>query len=192
MSPIQLLNKWLEEEKALGAQYAYHAVLSTQGINNHPHSRITAIREVTEQGILLFTQRKARKVKEIENNPKISLTFWFERHAREVIIEGQAEFLAEEQNAIYWANNPKSAQIRFCSYAPTSGLPINDKQLLENKRCEIASSYQHHPIPLSPDYCGILIKPERFVFYASQLDELSDVWEYQMREGIVIKTRLSP
>lgn len=192
MTPIQLLLTWLEEEKSCGAQNAQHAVLSTQGLNGHPHGRVVALREITEDRILLFTQKRTRKVQEIKNNEQVTLTFWFERYAREVIIEGTAHFLSEEQNAHYWTNYPQWAQVRFCSYAPTSGLPIESKHILENKKLKIEQASKNNLLPCSPDYCGISINPKRFVFYSYRLDELSDVWEYTIDNQAIVKRRLSP
>lgn len=126
-------------------------------------------------------------------NPAVTLTFWFELSGREVIIEGEAAFLSEKQNDYYWKTYPKLAQIRFCSYAPTSGLPIDSKQLLENKRLEIAEhNQQEQSLPLSKDYCGVLVKPLRLLFYAYRLDELSDVWEYQIEGSEFVRRLLSP
>lgn len=193
MHPIHLLKTWLEEEKAENVPYAQHAVLSTQGTNGQVHGRVVAIREIDEEKLLFFTQKRTRKVEEIKTNPAVSLVFWFEQSGREVIIEGEAAFLSEMQNEHYWKTYPKPAQIRFCSYAPTSGLAIDSKQLLENKRLEIEELYQkERSLPLSKDYCGIAVKPLRFVFYAYRLDELSDVWEYQMNGSAFVKRLLSP
>lgn len=191
-NPIELLNTWIEEEQSMGAQYAQHAVLSSQGLDGAPHGRIVAIREITKDWILLFTQKRTRKVLEINNNNQVALTFWFELHAREVIVEGEASFLSEEQNAHYWDAYPQWAQIRFCSYAPTSGEVIDDKQLLEDKRQDLAQFYKDDVLPCSPDYCGIAIKPKRFVFYSYRLDELSDVWEYLIDNNTTIQRQLSP
>ena len=74
----------------------------------------------------------------------------------------------------------------------TSGLPIENKQVLENKKNKIEHAHQHSPLPLSPDYCGISVKPKRVVFYTYRLDELSDVLEYQINEAGIVKKRLSP
>lgn len=192
MTPIQRLANWVNEEKSLGAQNAQHAVLSTQGLDGQPHSRIVALREMTEDWLLLFTQKRTRKVEDIKHNTKVALTFWFERHAREIIIEGEASFLSEEQNIHYWNSYPQWAQVRFCSYAPTSGDVIENKQILENKRLEIEQTSKNRSLPYSPDYCGIAIKPKRFVFYTYRLDELSDVWEYQPDTTGFVKKILSP
>lgn len=192
MTPTELLKTWIEEEKSMGAQYAQHAVLSSQGLDGSPHGRIVAIREIKDDWVLFFTQKSTRKVLEIKHNNQVALTFWFERYAREVIVEGEASFLSAAENAHYWDAYPQWAQIRFCSYAPTSGQPIEDKHLLEEKRRNLERSSKDTGLPCSPDYCGIAIQPKRFVFYCYRTDELSDVWEYWIENNAIVQRRLCP
>jgi pyridoxamine 5'-phosphate oxidase len=190
--PIELLNAWLSEELASGAPDPRQAVISTATSDGTPHARVVAIREINEDGLLFFTQRGTRKVEELDQNPKATLTFWFELHQREVIIEGIAEPLTDSENNNYWKSYPREAQIRFYSYAPTSTQPIDSKTVLETKKKQIELEYEGKPLPVSPFYCGFRIKPTRMSFYAYRADELSDVFEYQNVSGNWIKQWLSP
>lgn len=178
MIPIKKLDRWIQDEREEGAPNPQQAVLSTADIHGVPHSRVVAIREITSQGLLFFTQRNTRKVTEMNLNPSVSLTFWFELLLREVIIEGMIETLSEAENEHYWQSYPREAQIRFHSYAPTSAEPIGSKQELEEKRTMFQQSCADQLIPISPLYCGFRLKPNRFIFYTYRSDELSDVLEY--------------
>lgn len=180
--PIQHLNAWLQDERLKGAPNPQHAVLSTADAHA-AHSRIVAIREINEKGLLFFTQRGTRKVTKMSTNPSASMTFWFELLLREVVIEGIVEMLSEAENEQYWQTYPREAQIRFHSYAPTSAQPIENKQVLEDKRESIRENYTEQAIPMSPLYCGFRLKPNRFVFYAYQPDVLSDVVAYTQSEA---------
>ena len=160
--------------------------------NGHPHGRVVAIREIQPEGFIFFTQKGTRKVEEMTACPNVSLTFWQERLAREVIIEGTAEFLSQSENERYWNTYPKWAQIRFHSYAATSRQPIVDKQVLEDKKRQIEISYKEQALPMSEYYCGVYVRPKRMVFYAYRLDELSDVCEYEYKAGHWVKHLLSP
>jgi pyridoxamine 5'-phosphate oxidase len=192
-NPMDLLMSWLEEERTAGALHAQHAILSTSGVDGYPHGRVVAVREIQSEGLIFFTQKGTRKVEEMIVCPNVTLTFWYERFARQVIIEGIAEFLSESENERYWLAYPKWAQIRFYSYAQTSGKPIVDKQILEDKKREIEISYKEEQIlPMSEYYCGVSVRPKRVVFYAYRLDELSDACEYQQIGGSWVKSPLSP
>lgn len=181
--PIQLLEKWIQEERDNGAPNPQQAILSTATKEGEPHSRVIAIREITPQGILFFTQKGTRKVSEITENPRVSLTFWFELMQREVILEASIYALSEEENKIYWLTYPRIAQIRFLAYAPTSGQPIESKQMLEDKRSLIEQEYRNQELPYTPLYCGYRIIPTKFIFYQYRTDELSDVFQYILQEN---------
>lgn len=84
------------------------------------------------------------------------------------------------------------SQIRFYSYAATSGQPILDKQILEDRKRELASRYKEQILPMSEYYCGVCVRFQRFVFYSYRLDELSDVLEYQKNGDTWVKQCLSP
>lgn len=192
IDPIQHLNKWLEDELIKGAPNPQQAVLSTVANNWIPHSRVVAVREISTQGLLFFTQIGTRKVLEMRMNPFVSMTFWFELLLRQVVIEGTIEELSMAENEQYWQSYPREAQIRFHSYAPMSAQPILNKQELEEKRKTIQQNYANQLIPVSHYYCGFRLKPNRFVFYAYQSDELSDVMEYSYLDGKWTDKLLSP
>lgn len=192
-NPLVQLQHWLDEERQQGAPDPQQAVLCSVSNQNTPHARIVAIREINEQKLLFFTQKITRKVREIQENPAVSLVFWFELHQREVIIEGIATPLSDVENQAYWNAYPRLAQIRFHSYAGTSMQAIADKMQIEEKRRVIAAQYSgEKPLPYNPYYCGYEIHPQRVVLYAYRTDELSDVWEYQRQEENWILQRLSP
>ncbi len=192
MNPIEHLNQWIQDERVAGAPNPQQAVLSTATKDAIPHSRVVAMREVNDQGLLFFTQRGTRKTVEMNINPHASLTFWFELLLREIIIEGVVEALTEVENEHYWQSYPREAQIRFHSYAPTSSQPIQDKQELEERRRLIQQECTDQAVPMSPHYCGFRLKPNRLVFYAYRSDELSDVVEYTSTENDWVKQQLSP
>lgn len=190
--PFDLLKEWLLEEKEAGAPDPNHAVLSTLSLDSIPHSRVVALREITSSELLFFTQKVTKKVTEIENNPQVSLTFWFELRQREVIVEGMAEPLSAQETEAYWDSYSHSAKVRFSAYAPTSGQVIASKEILEHKRTAIEQEYMDKRLPLNPLYCGFRIKPTKFLFYAFRLDELSDVIDYHFYGKVWHKQLLSP
>lgn len=183
LMPIQLLEQWIKEEKDNGAPNPQQAILSTATKEGIPHARVVAIREITPQGILFFTQKGTRKVTEIAENPRVSLTFWFELMQREVILESFIEDLSEEENKSYWSTYPRVAQLRFLTYAPISSQPIDSKQMLEDKKSFIEQKYSNQELPYTPLYCGYRIIPSKFTFYQYRTDEFSDVYQYVLQEN---------
>ncbi|KTC96099.1 pyridoxine/pyridoxamine 5'-phosphate oxidase [Legionella erythra] len=194
LSPITCLKQWLTAEQDAGAVNPQQAVLSTvaSAPKPVPHARVVAVREITEEGLLFFTQTGSRKVDELMANPAAVLTFWFELHQRQISLEGQANKLSAQENAWYWQNNPREAQIRFSSYAPTSGQVIPSKDILEQKRACLHAEFEGKAIAPSPFYCGFRFKPTTVYCYSYRTDELSDASRYTCREDGWIHQLLSP
>lgn len=192
VSPIKILQEWIEEEKKFGAPNPQQAVLSTASSEGTPHARVVAIREITDNGLLFFTQLGTKKVIELQTSKKSAITFWFELLQRQVQIEGDVEELSNVDNVHYWENYPFEAQVRFCSYAPTSGQPILDKKLLENKKKIIQKTYRDKKLPMSSFYKGFRVKPRKIIFYSYRTDEFSDVFGYFNINGSWVYSILSP
>lgn len=190
--PFKLLNQWIAEEMDAGAPNPQHAVLATASLKAVPHGRVVAIREVSERGLIFFTQKGTRKVVELTDNPQASLTFWFELLQREVVIEGKVQLLPLVETKGYWDNYPHSAQLRFAAYAPTSMQVISSKQVLEEKKIAIEKEYMNRKLPLNSFYCGFRLIPKKFIFYSFRLDELSDVNEYYLQDNQWQMQLLSP
>lgn len=191
-NPFDLLTLWLNEEKTLGAPNPQQAVLSTLGLEGHPHARVIAIRKISDEGFYFFTQRGTRKIAEIYQNPQVSLTFWLELQQRQIIIEGVAQALSNQENEAYWQSYPREAQIRFKAYASTSSQPILSKDILEAKKVELERQYENKDIPIDDHYLGFFIEAKRFIFYAYQPPGLSDVVEYSLNQGLWHSQCLSP
>ena len=189
--PFELIQQWLQSEQDLGVSSPNFAVLSTCD-NDTPHSRVVAIREYSEAGFLFFTQGGTRKTTEMANNNQVSLNYWLSMSHKQIIIEGEAEPISDEANAEYWQGYPKVAQARFAAYAPTSSQPISDKQILEDKLVDINATYSDKPIPTHTLYKGYLVKPLRITFYHYRTDELSDVFDYHLKDGEWSRQILSP
>lgn len=190
--PLELLKKWIEEEKNKGASNPQQAILSTVTKDGIPHARVVAIREISAQGLLFFTQKGTRKVTEIAENPRVSLTFWFELMQRQIILEARIEALEERENRTYWSTYPRIAQLRFLAYAPTSGQPIDSKQSLEDRKTSLEHEYANKELPFTPLYCGYRIMPKKLTFYSYRTDELSDVFHYALQDGQWSKQAMSP
>lgn len=190
--PINKLKDWLNEEKIAGAPNPAQAVLSTCTLDSIPHSRVIAIREITDTELIFFTQQGTRKVKELDENPLISLNFWFELTQRQVIIEGKAAALSSSENQSYWSSYPRFAQLRFCTYAPTSAQKIDSKKQLEEKRTKLDRLHKENDVPMSPFYCGYRIQAENFLFYRYRIDEFSDVWKFEKNKDFWEQFLISP
>ena len=154
----------VEQEKELGYGDPERVVLATATSQGVPHSRVVALREISEEGFLFFTQRGTRKYNELYDNPRASMTFWFAREQREIIIDGVVRALSQEENQHYWDTLSRERQLRFSVH--TSGKPINSLQDLEHDHQQLSKQYADQVIPMSDSYCGfVLVRNVLFLYF---------------------------
>lgn len=185
--------EWLEKEKELGSPDPYNIVLATATKEGVPHSRIVAIREITTESILFFTQRHTKKVQELTENPRASMTLWLPLQQREVVIDGNIKSLSEEESVPYWQTLSRERQLRFSVYAATSGQPIDSLSELMQRQEMLDEKFKGSSIPLSENaYCGFRLFPQTFYFYTLGKDTFSEVIKYTLVEENWKQQSLSP
>jgi len=192
MQPFEKMKEWLKQESALGSPEPNRVVLATAAKNARPHSRIVAIREITDHGVLFFTQSGTKKVAQLQENPFASMTLWLPMQQRQIILDGAIEKLTTTNNEYYWQTLTPERQLRFCAYAPTSGQPIGSLADIEGRYKKLLDEAANHEIPMSSCYCGFRLIPETFYFYTLGADKFSEVILCQRHPSGWQKSLLSP
>lgn len=190
--PLFTMRHWIEEEKALGSTSPDRVVLATCSSKGIPHSRIVSIREITQEGILFFTQRGTKKVAELMHNPYSSMTLWLPLQQRQVILDGIAKPLTYSENESFWEALPRERQLRFSAYAPTSGQVIDSVSVLECQLDTLTEKYLGHAVPMCNDYCGFHLIAETICFYTLRDNTFSESLRYKRSQNEWIKELISP
>lgn len=191
-TPFPIIREWIEEEKKLSPANPQRIVLATAGKDGFPHSRVVAIREISLQGIIFFTQKGTRKVVELTENPKASMTLWLPQQQRQVLLEGSVFALTDEENESYWNKLPREQQLRFFTYAPTSGKTIPSPLFLDEQQKVLEKKFVNNPIPMSPFYCGFHLIADKIFFYTLNPQTFSEVHKYERSQKGWQKQLLSP
>ncbi|MDA0911572.1 MAG: pyridoxamine 5'-phosphate oxidase family protein [Proteobacteria bacterium] len=164
------IEKWTHEEKMPFLM----GVLANVDQKNHAQSRTVAIREITDKYILFFTQKGSSKVDQIKNNNHVSMTIILPNHKRQIIFDGIAEPISKKENIAYWKTYPKSAQIRFLAYGPTSGEVIDSNKKLDDLVAKYQKEYANKPPVYPESYVGYKIYPSAIKLYQMNDSRMSD------------------
>lgn len=190
--PFKKTIEWIDKEKSLGSANPDRIVLATSGKDAIPHSRIVAIKEIDDSSLLFFTQLWTRKAQEIKENPVFSGTIWLPLQQREIIIDGSVDVLSKQENESYWKRLPRENQLRFSSYAPISGQPIDSTNVLNEKLNILSKKYENMDIPVEEVYCGYRLIPKVFYFYTLKSESFSEYIKYELKNGVWQQQLLSP
>lgn len=75
-------------------------VLATVDEDGKPYTRTVAIREISGEDVLFFTQQGSKKVAHLENNNFVSLTMMLADSMRQISFRGQVSALSNEVNGV--------------------------------------------------------------------------------------------
>lgn len=189
-NPFVLFDLWLNEAMDTIPADANAMTLSTVGADGQPSSRTVLLKGVNEQEFLFFTHYTGKKGWQIEENPKISLLFWWKELERQVRIEGVAKKVSREKSEDYFHTRPKGSQIGAAA-SPQSQVII--KEELIKKFIHLENLYQDTDnIPLPENWGGYAVTPNLIEFWQGRPNRMHDRVEYKLQNQLWIKQRLAP
>jgi len=155
-------------------------VLSTVDREQRPSSRTVLLKSFDENGFVFYTNFESKKAGQIEQNPWVSLLFFWADAARQVKIRGKAEKVPTKESLAYFLTRPRGSQIGAWVSAQSS--VISSRSLLESKFQEIKDKFRDRDVPLPSFWGGYRVVPDQIEFWQGRRNRLHDRFEYT-RQG---------
>ncbi|HRP59582.1 MAG TPA: pyridoxal 5'-phosphate synthase, partial [Vicingus sp.] len=110
-NPFLQFSVWFEE--AVNAQLLdpYAMLISTVDEIGLPHSRVVYLRNISDEGMVFYTNYNSQKGKNISASNKIAITFFWVELERQIRIEGTVKKVSEELSDKYFAARPRESQL---------------------------------------------------------------------------------
>lgn len=189
--PFDAFVKWMKEaiEKQVPEYNAM--VLSTAGINLQPSSRIVYLRDYEKDTFTFYCNYNSRKSREIIENNKVSLLFYWIPLQRQIRIEGIAKKSSFEKSKSYFESRPYENQIS--AYASEQSSEIASRDDLMKKFEYYAQKFPEYPVPYPEHWGGWDVEAHYYEFWQGQPSRLHDRIFYRKNaDGTWKKGRLSP
>ena len=189
-NPISYFLKWFDDELKVNKDEANACVLSTVSVENKPSSRVVLLKSVNEKGFTFFTNYKSNKSLDIQNNPNVSLNFYWPELERQVRITGIAEQISAKDSDEYFKNRPRESQMgAWLSHQSTSiGLYYNFIDTLN----KLESTFKGKDVERPLHWGGYCIIPSKIEFWQGRANRLHDRFIYERQENEWTISRLSP
>jgi pyridoxamine 5'-phosphate oxidase len=185
-NPFKQFDKWFDDALRADIREPNAMAIATVGSDGKPSCRIVLLKEFNSEGLVFFTNYHSHKGRQIEENPNVGVTFFWENLERQVRVEGRTEKIPARDSEEYFYSRPEGSQIG--AIASPQSREIQDREELE-KRVEDASKGE---IKRPDHWGGYLIRPELFEFWQGRTSRLHDRIQYKLKDGQWLLSRLAP
>jgi pyridoxamine 5'-phosphate oxidase len=174
--PLAQFRHWFEAAQA-AVPAAEKMALATAGADGSPSVRMVLMKQADEDGIVFFSHYPSRKGRELAENPRAAVLFYWEPLGRQVRVEGAVQPVSDTESDAYFATRPLGA--RLSAVASPQSRPVESRQWLEQRVAELEAAGE----PKRPEWWGgFRLVPDAWEFWQHGDDRLHDRFRYR-REG---------
>jgi len=189
-NPICQFSFWMDEVLEAGIDEPNAMILATTGSDKQPSARIVLLREFNEDGFVFYTNYKSLKGSQIDQNPKVALSFFWKELERQVRIEGKIEMLSGDLSEKYFHSRPFESRLSAVISAQSKVIP--NRKYLENLIDGLRKQYPEQDVPKPKDWGGYIVKPKSIEFWQGRASRLHDRILYFLDDDKWKIERLAP
>ena len=191
-NPLKLFNKWFDEISENNLEIEINAMtLSTIDNDGFPRNRVVLLKYFSDEGFTFFTNYNSNKSKSILNNNKVSISFFWEKMERQIIIKGRAFKTTDDISDKYFNSRPLGSKIGALVSSNQSSV-IPSRSFLEDEFKKIKKQFENSKISRPLNWGGFIVKPIEYEFWQGRENRLHDRIRYNQKDNKWIIERLSP
>ncbi len=190
-NPLQQFRKWFYEVKDSETVDEVNAMtLTTIGLDGYPKGRVVLLKKYDEYGFYFYTNYLSEKGKSIEQNEKVSLSFFWPGMERQVIIKGIATKTSQDDSKNYFNSRPLGSKLG--AIISNQSEVISNRDVLENELEYLEKKYESDEVNKPDHWGGYIVAPSVIEFWQGRPNRLHDRIRYTL-EGYDWKIeRLAP
>ncbi len=189
--PIVQFRKWWQEAIQSQIDEVNAMTLATASSDGFPSARIVLLKDLTDEGFTFYTNYKSFKGKQLEENPKACLVFFWKELERQVRITGIVQKAATADSDAYYHSRPKASQIG--AWASPQSQAVDDRSWLEENFYRLSEEMSGTGLQRPPHWGGYTVRPVIIEFWQGRPSRMHDRLQYTLQDdGNWLLQRLAP
>lgn len=189
--PMEQFRKWFGEMLLQDFKEPTAVTLATSTRKGKPSVRTVLMKDYSSEGFLFFTNYSSRKGRELAQNPRAAMLFYWDKLERQIRIEGIVKKADKAISDHYFDSRPR--QSRIGAIASPQSKVIPNRAVLEKKVEALQAKYRDDTrIPRPAGWGGYVFKPTYFEFWQGRTNRLHDRIVYTLSKGKWKRSRIAP
>ncbi len=179
--PIRQFAAWFGEAQAAGLPLPEAFTLATASASGQPSARMLLLKDADERGFVFASGYTSRKGRELAENERAALLFYWHPLGRQVRVEGAVERVpADESDAIFLAR-PRDS--RISALASRQSQPLASRDELEARVRELEAEHAGREVERPEFWGGYRLVPDTVEFWQHRENRLHIRFVYRRRGG---------
>ncbi len=188
--PITQFLAWFDEALTAEVLEVNAMCLATASADGTPSARMVLLKGADAQGFVFYTDFRSRKGRELTENPRASLCFYWGELERQVRIAGTVQRVSRVESDEYFQSRPHESRIGAWTSVQSSVLP--SRATLEAEMDANIRRFTDAHVPLPEHWGGFRVVPEEVEFWQGRPSRLHDRIQYRREANRWVVRRLSP
>ncbi|HET6724505.1 MAG TPA: pyridoxamine 5'-phosphate oxidase [Gammaproteobacteria bacterium] len=187
---VKRFQDWFAVAREQGVNEPTAVTLATVDVNGQPAARTVLLKHFDERGFVFYTNTHSRKGRHLDHDPKAALCFFWQPLMRQVLVQGEARRVPDNEADAYWATRPRLSQIG--AWASKQSSLLDARETMERRLADFGEQYADETVPRPSHWTGYRIKPAMIEFWQSRPGRLHERERYWLEEGSWRKSLIYP
>jgi pyridoxamine 5'-phosphate oxidase len=187
--PLEQFAAWFADAERAGVEVPEAVALATATPDGAPSARMVLLKDFGASGFVFYSNYESRKGRELDENARAALLFYWHPLRRQVRVEGDVGRLGADESNAYFQTRPLGA--RLSAWASRQSEVVESRRALEDAVEELRG-HVGEELAAPPHWGGYVLRPRVFEFWQHREDRLHDRLRYRRDGATWVRERLAP
>ena len=180
-NPFLQFNTWWSEAVEAKIDEVNAMTLATASGEGIPAARTVLLKAFDESGFVFFSNYDSNKGKQMQDNPRACLVFFWKELERQIRITGTVSKTSGKESDDYFNSRPEGSRVG--AWASPQSHIIASREWLEENEKEFRRKFNNEKLSRPENWGGYRVMPAVIEFWQGRTNRLHDRIQYTLQEN---------